>query len=217
VYVQSIPETTTEAPPAPTASSGAAPTTTTAASGQTPAAPATTGAPRNLFEAAAAASQRQQTQPGGGDAGAESASELERLRDDPAFTQLRNLVRDNPALLQPFLQQLGQSNPHLMELIARNPDAFARLLAPEAMGDDEGDEALAGGPNSQYIEVSDQDRANIDQLAGMGFDRQIVIQAYIACDRNTEFAASYLLEHGQEWEDDLGAGPTGGGGGEEGA
>lgn len=38
------------------------------------------------------------------------------LRDTPIFGQLRSLVQNNPALLQPFLQQLGESNPGLLQV-----------------------------------------------------------------------------------------------------
>ncbi|KAM0789434.1 hypothetical protein ACM66B_000257 [Microbotryomycetes sp. NB124-2] len=177
-----------------------------------------TNAPRNLFEAAAAQS-RAPAQTSGAGTGAASAAgaggsdsgqpsgELAALASQPIFAQLRQLVQQNPALLQPFLQQLGQSNPELLQMIERNQHEFVRFLqggTEGADGDDEdGDMAdlldqLGGGeggdglgPNGeQYIQVTEEEKAAIDRLVAMGFERAMVIQAYIACDRNEELAAN---------------------------
>jgi UV excision repair protein RAD23 len=104
----SAPETPSPAGSAP------APTTLAAAS----------GVPRNLFEAAAAAAAAAAAPPAAtlpsSAAGAGAAAVgLSQLRTLPIFQQLRSLVQQNPALLQPFLAQLAQSNPELLQVRSR--------------------------------------------------------------------------------------------------
>lgn len=38
------------------------------------------------------------------------------LARQPQFTQLRHVLQNNPTLLQPILQQIGQSNPRLLQV-----------------------------------------------------------------------------------------------------
>ncbi|KAK9375288.1 XPC-binding domain-containing protein [Lipomyces chichibuensis] len=178
---QSVPQPAVASPPP-----AAAPSIAQAAPAATPAAPAAApAAPANLFEAAAQATQQRQTP---SDQAASSAN-LDFLRNSAQFQQLRDLIRQQPQFLEPILQQVAQSNPQLAALIQSNPEEFVRLLTEGA--EDE--------PGRGYqIEVTPEESAAIDRLCSLGFHRQVVIQAYFACDKNEEIAANYLFEHGHE-------------------
>ena len=118
-----------------------------------PAAPAPAAAPQpsgdepiNLFEAAAQAGQNRGGGGGGGArragagagalAGAAAgltteggAPNIEFLRNSPHFQQLRQFVQQQPAMLEPILQQLAEGNPELAQMIGSNQDQFLQLLA----------------------------------------------------------------------------------------
>ncbi|KAJ3157573.1 hypothetical protein HDU86_003225 [Geranomyces michiganensis] len=165
----------------------------------------------NLFEAAAQAAQQQQHGGGAnpaaaglgglglGAGGAEGgdANALAFLRNNPQFQQLRQLVQTQPQFIQPLMQQLAQTQPQLMQLIAQNQDAFFQLLGEGEGGEGGGDEEGAGvGGGQQYISVTPEEEAAINRLVALGFDRQLAIEAFFACDKNEELAANYLFEAG---------------------
>ncbi|BFZ53966.1 UV excision repair protein rad23 [Savitreella phatthalungensis] len=157
----------------------------------------------NLFEQAAQRSSGGSgTQSGlGAGAGALGGQELDFLRNDPQFQNLRQIIQSNPQMLEPILQQLAAGNPQLASLITSNPDAFLQLLAEGAEGDEGDDEDGAGGvlpPGAQRIQVTPEENAAIERLCNLGFSQHMVLQAYFACDKNEEIAANYLLEHGHE-------------------
>ncbi|KAF9123227.1 hypothetical protein BGW39_009155 [Mortierella sp. 14UC] len=183
------PRAATAAAPAAPAAAGATPASAAAA------APASAAAaqPQNLFTAAAqaAANARRSAETGG--AGGDGADSLAFLRDQPQFQQIREMVQANPELLQPLLVQLGQTNPHMLQLINQNQHAFLQLL-------NEGNEGEEGHPppGSNHIYVTQEEQEAIQRLESLGFDRQSAVEAFLACDRDEQMAANYLFDHGHD-------------------
>ncbi|XP_063705520.1 UV excision repair protein RAD23 homolog A-like [Culicoides brevitarsis] len=128
------------------------------------------------------------------------------LRMQPQFQQMRSVIQQNPELLNALLQQIGQTNPALLRLISENQEAFVNMLneAPEA-GSGGGNAASVaeaaenlvnppeGIPRENVIAVTQQDREAIDRLTALGFDEQMALQAYFACEKNENLAANFLL------------------------
>lgn len=189
-----IPETAEVPPPvarAPTPAPAAAAADAPAAAP----APAPTGpnsAPLDLFP---------QGMPGVG-GGIGGVGSLDFLRNNTQFQALRSMVQANPQILQPMLQELGKQNPQLLRLINDNQAEFLRLINEAGAEGGEGD-ALAQlvGAMPQAINVTPEEREAIDRLEAMGFDRALVIEAFLACDKNEQLAANYLLEHSGDYDD----------------
>ncbi|KAF8245141.1 UV excision repair protein Rad23 [Wilcoxina mikolae CBS 423.85] len=157
----------------------------------------------NLFEAAAAAAANRGgaggARPGvGAGAGVPGIAGLDFLRNNAQFQQLRRLVQESPQMLEPILQQVGQGNPQLAALISQNPEAFLQLLSEGADGED-GDDGIG----LQTISVTPEEAEAINRLCQLGFNRDMVIQAYIACDKNEELTANYLFDNPGD-DDDMG-------------
>ena len=141
-------------------------------------------------------------------AAAAAVGNLDFLRNNPQFQQLRQLVQQQPQMLEPILQQVSAGNPQLAQLITQRPEEFMQLLAEE----NEDDAALP--PGAQAISVTEEERDAIDrvcnekaclktmltvhQLCRLGFERNLVIQAYFACDKNEELAANFLFEQPED-------------------
>ncbi|KAK7057281.1 UV excision repair protein RAD23 [Favolaschia claudopus] len=177
---------------------GSAPAPAAAAGGVPPPAaapaPAPPAGPQNLFQLA---QQQQQQQQGGGvgaaGAGAGGELDLAALQNNPQIQQLRELMMQNPALIQPLIQQLGAQNPALMQMIQQNPAAVARLFGVDGAEFDESEDGPIP-PGAHVVSVTEEERAAIQRLEALGFPRQAVLEAYFACDKNEELAANYLFE-----------------------
>ncbi|KAI9721564.1 MAG: hypothetical protein M1812_002326 [Candelaria pacifica] len=113
---------------------------------------------------------------------------LDFLRNNPQFQQLRQVVQQQPQMLEPILQQVGAGNPQLAALIGQNPDQFLQLLSEDV------DEDAPLPPGAQAVSVTEEEREAIERLCRLGFERDLVIQAYFACDKNEELAANFLFD-----------------------
>jgi UV excision repair protein RAD23 len=142
---------------------------------ETPAATAEAGGdePVNLFEAAAAARGGTGTGAGAGTgarsggaggnqgaaAGQGNANNLEFLRNNPQFQQLRQVVQQQPQMLEPILQQVAAGNPQLAQIITQNPEQFMQLLA------EDGDDDVQLPPGAQQISVTEEEREAIERVS----------------------------------------------------
>lgn len=102
-----------------------------------------------------------------GNQGGEGLGNLDFLRTNPQFQQLRQIVQTQPRMLEPILQQVGAGNPQLAALIGQNPDQFLQLLSEDA----EGDAPLP--PGAQEISVTEDEREAIERVSEMFWSYQL--------------------------------------------
>ena len=81
-------------------------------------------------------------------------------------------MQQNPGMLNALLQNIGQSNPELLQIISQNQEAFIRMInEPEggsAGSGGGGRQAGGGGENlgeSGVIQVSPQDKEAIERVS----------------------------------------------------
>lgn len=102
---------------------------------------------------------------GGAAAGATPAGglgNLDFLRNNPQFQQLRQVVQQNPQMLEPILQQVGAGNPQLAQLIGQHPEQFLQLLS------EDGDNDAPLPPGAQAISVTEEEREAIERVSYHG-------------------------------------------------
>ena len=201
------------------------------------AAPAAAGASQSATTSSTAASTT--SPPSTSAPGPPAGIDLSALGD---LSQLRALLAAQPSMLPLLISQLAQSNPQLVQQLEDNPQAFVQLMQslgvdPSSLGgggqlppDLSDPSGGAGAPpvgpgagNRTVIQITQEEKDQIDTLAALGFPRDIALEAWLLCDRNQELAAAYLLEHGGEivmedeggyGGDEMGGGAGGGGGAE---
>lgn len=117
---------------------------------------------------------------------------------DNDLAMLNEAITSNPELLQPLLQRLAATNPHIAQLIAQDPEGFVQRLMDNDFDIEEGDEGdemegAQGHEGTITLDLTDLDQNAINRLCELGFERNLVIQVYMACDKNEEVAADILF------------------------
>ncbi|XP_047318607.1 ubiquitin receptor RAD23b-like [Impatiens glandulifera] len=116
------------------------------------------------------------------------------LRSNQQFQALRTMVQSNPQILQVSYLQL-------LRLIQEHHTEFLQLLN-EPSDVFEGDMLDHADQEMRHsISVTPVEQEAIARLEAMGFDRAVVIEAFLACDRNEELDVNYLLEQTEDYED----------------
>jgi len=179
------------APPAPAPGAGGGP------GGAPPVAPAAGGGGAAPFPSMAGAGGGGGG--GGGGAGVAIPPQLAELRNNPQFAQLAGMLAQNPQMMAQMLPALAQSNPELVQVIQENPQAFMQLIQEAAGGGGGG--GAGGGQGPTVIQLTEDERAAVDRLTALGFDRNMAAQAYLACDKNEELAANFLFDSGNDMGD----------------
>mmetsp|Transcript_26844 Transcript_26844/g.61906 ORF Transcript_26844/g.61906 Transcript_26844/m.61906 type:complete len:315 (-) Transcript_26844:43-987(-) len=122
--------------------------------------------------------------PGGAPNPAMLAQLLQRMppemRNSPEFLQFAAMVAQNPAMLQQLM---------------RDPQIMQQAMAEAGVGGGEGG-GEADGDQRMSIPLTEADNEAIERLAAMGFDRNMAAQAYLACEKNEELAANFLMDGG---------------------
>lgn len=114
------------------------------------------GRPRAAAGGAGAAGAGAAGAGAGAAAGGEALPNLDFLRSNPHFQQLRQLVQQQPQMLEPILQQVAAGNPQIAQLIGQNEEQFLQLLS------EDGDDVLP--PGTQTISVTEEERDAIERV-----------------------------------------------------
>lgn len=131
---------------------------------------------------------------GGGEAAAAGLGNLDFLRNNPQFQQLRQVVQNQPQMLEPILQQVGAGNPQLAQLIGSNPDQFLQLLSEDV------DEDAPMPPGAQAISVTEEEREAIERvgLKFYHFSNTLLISTAVPSRVRKRYGHSGLLRMRQE-------------------
>uniref|UniRef100_A0A2M3Z4R3 UV excision repair protein RAD23 n=1 Tax=Anopheles braziliensis TaxID=58242 RepID=A0A2M3Z4R3_9DIPT len=124
------------------------------------------------------------------------------LRENPVFFEMKRLLQEDPNLLPYLMHRIQYSNPNLMRIIAENQEEFLTMLNENSeVAPDRAAQELESIAAAMVNSLTPSDMDAIDRLKALGYPEHLVIQAYIACERDEYKAAEFLVSQNLEDED----------------
>ncbi|KAH8392658.1 UV excision repair protein RAD23 homolog A [Drosophila serrata] len=123
---------------------------------------------------------------------AQQTGDPHQMVASPALTRVRQMIRDDPRLLDQILAHLAETEPEAFEIIRNHQAEFMALI--------QGSDNDTGGETVQ-VNLNADEAAAVGRLEALGFQRALAVQAYLACDKNEEMAAMILFNQAEEDED----------------
>ncbi|EDW24437.1 GL23402 [Drosophila persimilis] len=129
---------------------------------------------------------------------AEMAVNLAPLMSDPRFAQVREMILQNPDQLEAILGQMSGSNPEVFEALRNHHGEFVDLLNYDLSVLSDDDEFPQQADSAQQTPLTAAEAAAVDRLTALGFQHDLAVQVYLACNKNEELAADVLFRQSEE-------------------
>lgn len=93
------------------------------------------------------------------------------------------------SMQDPQIRQIYQQNPNMFLNMINSP-SFMNLLNSGVSS-----APMAGDPNAIYLKFTELEMKDINELIGLGFNKNEVIEIYMACNKDKESSANILFEN----------------------